>query len=73
MSAAPNLGVQPTGASQTPRIAERVYSVDERDYFTNFPFSPEHLSHTWPALFFTRWITHFCAPWFCFLAAPELI
>jgi uncharacterized membrane protein len=31
-------------------------------------FSPEDLSKTTPALFFTRWITHFCAPVFVFTA-----
>jgi uncharacterized membrane protein len=30
-----------------------------RDFFTNVPFEPETLARTWPALFFTRWITHF--------------
>ncbi len=39
-----------------------------RDFFTNLPFEPETLSQTWPALFFTRWITHFCAPMFFLLA-----
>src|ERR1700722_9333686 len=31
-------------------------------------FSPEDLSRTTAALFFTRWITHFCAPVFMFTA-----
>jgi uncharacterized membrane protein len=39
-----------------------------RDFFTNVPFEPETLTQTWPALFFTRWITHFCAPMFFLLA-----
>jgi uncharacterized membrane protein len=39
-----------------------------RDFFTNIPFEPENLAKTYYALFFTRWITHFCAPLFFFLA-----
>src|ERR1700691_705681 len=39
-----------------------------RDFFTHLRFEPETLARTWYALFFTRWITHFCAPLFFFLA-----
>ena len=39
-----------------------------RDYFSNVRFDPLDLARTTPALFFTRWITHFCAPVFVFLA-----
>ncbi len=39
-----------------------------RDFLTNIPVEPEDVAHTWPALFYTRWITHFCAPLFFFLA-----
>ena len=42
-----------------------------RDFFTNVPFEPETLAKTWPALFFTRWITHFCAPMFFLLAGTS--
>ena len=39
-----------------------------RDFFSNLRFQPEDLSKATPFLFFTRWITHFCAPTFFFLA-----
>src|ERR1041384_2174153 len=39
-----------------------------RDFASAAQFAPEDLSRTTPAYFFTRWITHFCAPTFFFLA-----
>ena len=39
-----------------------------RDYFSNQHFAPEDLSQTFGALFFTRVITHYCAPVFFLLA-----
>jgi uncharacterized membrane protein len=39
-----------------------------RDWFTNVKFSPTDLTQASPVLFLTRWVTHFCAPSFVFLA-----
>lgn len=38
-----------------------------RDFWSLTAFSPTDLAQTTPAWFFTRWITHFCAPLFVFL------
>ena len=44
-----------------------------RDYFHLHAFddNPTNLATTTPALFFTRWITHFCAPVFVFLSGTS--
>ena len=39
-----------------------------RDFFSYLHFPPEDITQTWPTLFLTRWLTHFSAPGFFFLA-----
>lgn len=39
-----------------------------RDFFTGLHFAPEDLTRTSAPLFFTRFVTHFCAPAFFLLA-----
>ena len=46
-----------------------------RDFFHHDSLiyhDPLNLSTTWPALFATRWITHFCAPVFVFLSGTSV-
>src|SRR6201996_9675184 len=43
-----------------------------RDFFSNAGVDPTDPMHSWPALFFTRWITHLCAPGFVALAGTSI-
>ncbi|MCG8463881.1 MAG: heparan-alpha-glucosaminide N-acetyltransferase domain-containing protein [Xanthomonadales bacterium] len=42
-----------------------------RDFWAITPFSPEDLSQSTAGFFFTRWITHFCAPVFVLLSGTS--
>jgi uncharacterized membrane protein len=71
-----------TKASFLPTPGPRLVSVDvlrglvmvimaldhTRDFMSYPGFPPEDMAHTNGALFFTRFVTHFCAPVFAFLA-----
>jgi uncharacterized membrane protein len=43
-----------------------------RDFFSNANVDPTNPLTSWPALFFTRWITHLCAPGFVALAGTSI-
>jgi uncharacterized membrane protein len=77
----------PRSASKALKPSYRIESIDllrglimiimaldhVRDYFHAAAFTddPLNLSTTTPILYFTRWITHFCAPLFMFLSGTS--
>src|SRR5262249_50644724 len=77
-----HVSIAPTPRRIETHAATRIASIDvlrglvmvlmaldhTRDYFSVAICNPLDLACTDPALFFTRWITHYCAPVFMLLA-----
>ena len=81
-ASSPSVTAINTNAPVSPAQVPRLVSVDVlrglvmvimaldhvRDFMSYPRFPPEDMTHTNGALFFTRFVTHFCAPVFAFLA-----
>ena len=52
-------------------VRDFFFKADISDGGGSLATSPTDLDTTTPALFFTRWITHFCAPIFLLLAGTS--
>jgi uncharacterized membrane protein len=71
-----------TGRAATPRVqaidvvrglAMVIMALDHiREFWCPTPVRPEDVTQASALLFFTRWITHFCAPTFVFLAGTSI-
>ncbi|MFZ0286129.1 MAG: hypothetical protein WAL32_12945, partial [Terriglobales bacterium] len=71
MNAQPSTGSRLTSIDALRGAIMIIMALDHvRDFFhvAAGSFSPTDLTQTWPALFFTRWITHYCMPVFMFTA-----
>ena len=54
-------------------LAMVIMALDHiREFWTPTPVRPEDVAHASVLLFFTRWITHFCAPTFVLLAGTSV-
>lgn len=73
MSGSPSPGASRQRAMDLVRGLVMVVMVLDhtRDFYFGFGVDPTDLAQTWPALFFTRWITHYCAPGFVMLAGAS--
>src|SRR5713101_7913609 len=68
-------------ASPEIRLPQRVVSVDILRGLVMVLMAIDHVrvfsglpaGGPTPGIFFTRWITHFCAPWFVFLAGTSIL
>lgn len=49
-----------------------IMALDHTRDFLHYPSSPTNMQTTTVILFFTRWITHFCAPTFVFLSGVSV-
>jgi len=54
-------------------LAMVIMAIDHiREFWCPTPVRPEDVAHAPAALFITRWVTHFCAPTFVFLAGVSI-
>ncbi len=71
IAAAPRVGMRVQAVDILRGLVMVLMAIDHtRDFIHSgaMAFQPEDLARTTPAIFLTRWITHFCAPAFMFCA-----